>query len=83
LSVTSISDFHIYNEIKYTSCTSQKLWKVKNDIQARITFAPSGKSSTEIKIEIAFIIVKFEIHTLRTFVYSTKSKREKFGDTRE
>jgi len=25
------SDFHIYNEIKYTSWTSQKLWKVKDD----------------------------------------------------
>jgi len=29
---------------------------------------PSGKPSAEIKIEIAFIIIKFEIHTLRTFI---------------
>jgi len=32
----------------------------------------SGKPSAEIKIEIAFIIIKFEIHTLRMYVYSTK-----------
>jgi len=29
---------------------------------------PSGKPSAEIKIEIAFIIIKFEIHTLPTFI---------------
>ena len=33
---------------------------------------PSGKPSAEIKIEIAFIMIKFEIHTLRTYVYSMK-----------
>ena len=44
---------------------------------------PSGKSSAEIKIEIAFIMIKFEIRTLRTYVYSTPRnfKREKFGAT--
>jgi len=31
-------------------------------IQARITFRSNGKPSAEIKIEIAFIIIKFEIH---------------------
>ena len=33
---------------------------------------PSGKPSAEIKIEIAFIMIKFEIHTLRMYVYSMK-----------
>ena len=33
---------------------------------------PNGKPSAEIKIEIAFIIIKFEIHTLRIYVYFTK-----------
>jgi len=33
---------------------------------------PSNKPSAEIKIEIAFIMIKFEIHALRTYVYSTK-----------
>jgi len=43
---------------------------------------PSGKPSAEIKIEIAFIMIKFEIHTLRTYILRN-SKREKFDDTRE
>jgi len=33
---------------------------------------PSGKPSAEIKIEIAFIMIKFEIHTLHIYVYSIK-----------
>jgi len=35
------------------------------------SFQPSDKSA-EIKIEIAFIMIKFEIHTLCMYVYSTK-----------
>ena len=42
----------------------------------------SGKPSAEIKIDIAFIMIKFEIHTLRTFTLRN-SKREKFSATRE
>jgi len=42
---------------------------------------PSSKPSAEIKIEIAFIMIKFEIHTLRTFTLRN-SKREKFGVTK-
>jgi len=37
----------------------------------------SGKPS-EIKLEIAFIMIKLEIHTLRMFTLRN-SKREKFG----
>ena len=33
---------------------------------------PSDKPSAEIKIEIAFIMIKFEIHTLHSYIYSTK-----------
>jgi len=44
---------------------------------------PSGKSSADIKIEIAFIMIKFEIHTLRTYFTLRNFKKEKFGATRE
>ena len=43
---------------------------------------PKSKPSAEIKIEIAFIMIKFEIHTLRMFVLRN-SKREKFDAIRE
>ena len=46
------------------------------------TLQPSSKPLAEIKIEIAFIMIKFEIHTLRTFTLRN-SKREKFGVTRK
>ena len=46
------------------------------------SFQPSGKPSAEIKIEIAFIMIKFEIYTLRTFTLRNL-KREKFDTTRE
>ena len=36
------------------------------------SFQPSGKPSAEIKIEIAFIMIKFEIHITRTFILPTK-----------
>jgi len=36
------------------------------------SFQPNGKPSAEIKIEIAFIMIKFEIHTLHSYIYSTK-----------
>ena len=36
------------------------------------SFQPSGKPSAEIKIEIAFIMIKFEIHILRTYIYFMK-----------
>ena len=44
---------------------------------------PSGKLSTEIKIEIAFIMIKFKItHYVRMFILQN-SKREKFSAIRE
>jgi len=44
---------------------------------------PSSKLSVEIKIEIAFIMIKFEIHTRTVPFILRNSKRKKFSDTRE
>ena len=46
------------------------------------SFQPNGKSLIEIKIEITFIMIKFEIYYIRTFILRN-SKRKKFGATRE
>jgi len=48
--------------------------------QELCSLQPSGEPSAEIKIEIAFILIKFEIHTLRMYVTLRSSKREKFGE---
>ena len=48
------------------TCTLQNFEKLKMiHKQELCSLQPSGKPSAEIKIEIAFIMIKFEIHTLR------------------
>jgi len=79
----TFSDFHIYNEVKYTSWISQKLWKVKDDTQARRSLQSNGKPSAEIKIEICIHYDKiWNSHYVHTFTL-WNYKREKFGATRE
>ena len=58
-----------------TQVELQKLWKVKDNTYTNKNYVHSGKPSiAEIEIEIAFTIIKFEMHmcVLRTYVYCAK-----------
>jgi len=48
----------------------ERLKMIQQELRSLVSLVAS--SSAEIKIEIAFIMIKFEIHALCTYVYSTK-----------